>query len=77
MEVNQIIIGGVIAIISYFLKGVMQENKSMREDINTNKVDISLLKQGASNIEKSFTEKFGMLMQELKEMREDIKHLNK
>lgn len=77
MEVNQIIVGGALAIITYFLKGVMSENKAMRDDINTNKVDISLLKQGASNIEKSFTEKFGMLMQELKEMREDIKHLNK
>lgn len=77
MEIEKIIVGILIAVIAYYVKGTIQNLEKLREEVAENKGEISLLKQDSSNNKAYFNEKFEILFRELREIKLDLKNINK
>ena len=72
------IIGGVmLSIIAYFLKGTMDDLKSVKEMAYDNKSKLELLQNDYNNKHNNLTEKFDELKLTMMELIKEIKELNK
>lgn len=77
MEVEKAVVGAMVLIIGYFLKNTMSNLDKLREDVINNRSSIGLLEQDAHSNKAYFSEKFETLFREIREMRSDVKNLNK
>ena len=77
MEIEKIILGLLISVIVYYVRGTIQNLEKLREEVSDNKGEISLLKQDATTNKSYFNEKFEILFRELREIKLDLKNINK
>ena len=73
IDVTTIVIGIVISVISYFLKSVMTRLDKVEEKTNNNDIEIEVLKNNNSHIEKKLDELFNLI----KEVSNDVKLISR
>lgn len=76
MELFEIIIASIIALIGYFLKKTMDDLAEAQKQCNKNALDISVLKTDHDNKHQHMLDKFDVLNTNLKELNVYIKELN-
>jgi len=76
-DLVKIILGIVVGVIAYFLKGVIEDIKTVKNLTFENKSGLELIKNDYQNKIDHITEKFDELKQTMNDLIKEIKELNK
>ena len=76
MDLEKSIVAGVMALVIYFLKKLMDEHSNLKIEVSKNRTEIELLKQEANNTKSYFNEKFEILFKKIESIDLNIQKLN-